>query len=33
MSNGGITKIHHADLETLSILGVYTKQKVIVYGE
>ncbi len=33
MKNGGITKIHHVDLETLSILGIYTKQKVIVYGE
>ena len=33
MKNGGITKIHHVDLETLSVMGIYTEQKVIVYGE
>ena len=31
--NGGITKIHYADHEILSILGVYTQATLIVYGE
>lgn len=29
----GLSRIHYADLETLSILGVYTQRKVHVYGE
>lgn len=29
----GLTRIHYADLETFSILGFYTQQKVHVYGE
>ncbi len=33
MRNGGITRIHHVDHETLSILGVYAKYTTIVYGE
>jgi hypothetical protein len=33
MSNGGITRIHHVDHETLNILGVYAKYTTTVYGE
>lgn len=33
MKNGGITKIHHVDTHTYSILGVYAKLTVHVYGE
>jgi hypothetical protein len=33
MRNGGITKIHHVDTHTYSILGVYAKLTVRVYGE
>jgi TRL (tRNA-associated locus)-like protein len=32
-SNGGITKIHHVDHETMNILGIYAKYTTIVYGE
>ena len=32
-ANGGITKIHHADYHTTSVLGVYAKTTVTVYGE
>lgn len=32
-SNGGISKIHHVDSETFSILGVYVKTTTVVYGE
>jgi hypothetical protein len=33
MDQGGITKIHHIDCESLSVLGLYAKYKTIVYGE
>ena len=33
MANGGITRIHHVDHETLNILGLYGKYTTIVYGE
>jgi len=33
MANGGITRIHHVDHETLNILGLYAKYTTIVYGE
>jgi len=33
MENGGITKIHHVDHESFSVLGVYAKYTTIVYGE
>jgi hypothetical protein len=33
MSNGGITRIHHVDNETLNILGIYARYTTIVYGE
>ena len=33
MQNARITRIHHADLATLSVLGLYTEQKVLVYGQ
>jgi len=33
MKNGGITKIHHVDFHSYSILGVYAKYTTIVYGE
>ena len=29
----GITKIHHVDFETYSILGFYAKFTTVVYGE
>ncbi|MBM3236358.1 hypothetical protein FJZ31_08675 [Candidatus Poribacteria bacterium] len=31
--NGGITKIHHVDYESKSILGLFATYTVIVYGE
>lgn len=31
--NGGITKISHVDFENMSILGLYSTYKVVVYGE
>lgn len=33
MKNGGITKIHHVDHQTLSVLGIYANYKTVVYGE
>ena len=33
MANGGITRIHHVDHETLNIFGLYAKYTTIVYGE
>jgi hypothetical protein len=33
MANGGITKIHHVDMKTLSVLGVYAKSTTVVWGE
>lgn len=33
MENGGITKVHHVDNESFSVLGLYTVYKTIVYGE
>src|SRR5256885_16247748 len=33
MRKGKITRIHHGDHETFSILGVYAKSPPIVYGE
>ncbi len=32
-ANGGITKISHVDYHTTSVLGLYTKTTVTVYGE
>lgn len=32
-ANAGITKVHYADWEYLSILGVYSRATVYVYGE
>jgi hypothetical protein len=32
-ANGGITKIHHVDYHVMSVLGVYGKTTVTVYGE
>jgi hypothetical protein len=32
-ANGGITKISHVDYHTTSVLGVYTKTTVTVYGD
>lgn len=31
--NGGITKIHHVDHKSMSVLGVYAKYTTVVYGE
>ncbi len=33
MQNGGITRIHHVDHETLNILGIYAKYTTLVHGE
>jgi hypothetical protein len=33
MQNGGITKIHHVDHKSMSVLGVYAKYTTVVYGE
>lgn len=33
MEDGGITKIHHVDYKTRSILGLYAETTVYVYGE
>jgi len=34
MKNGGITKVHHVDHESMLVLyGVYVKATTIVYGE
>jgi hypothetical protein len=32
-SNAGITKIQHVDFKTTSVLGIYAKTTVVVYGE
>jgi hypothetical protein len=31
--SAGITKIHHVDYEAMSVLLLYAKYKIIVYGE
>ena len=33
MKNGGITKIHHVDCKTFSVLGLYARYTTIVHGE
>jgi hypothetical protein len=33
MNDGGITKIHHVDYQSKSILGIWAEFTVIVYGE
>jgi hypothetical protein len=33
MKNGKITKIHHVDMKTECVLGLYAKKTIIVYGE
>lgn len=33
MENGGITKIHHVDFHTKSILGIVATSKIMVYGQ
>ena len=33
MKNGGITKIHHVDHKSMSVLGLFAKFTTIVYGE
>jgi hypothetical protein len=33
MENGGISRIHHVDNETMNILGVYAVYRTIVYGD
>jgi hypothetical protein len=30
--NGGITRIHHVDSESMNILGIYSRYETIVYG-
>jgi hypothetical protein len=33
MKNGKITKIHHIDMKIESVLGLYAKKTIMVYGE
>lgn len=33
MQNGGITKVHHVETESLNALGFYARYRTIVYGE
>ena len=33
MSNGGISQIHHVDYHTTNVLGLFTRHKLMVYGE
>jgi hypothetical protein len=33
MRNGGITRVHHVDYETLNVLGWFARFTTIVYGE
>ena len=32
MKQAGLTEVHYADLETLSVLGIWTQRTVHVYG-
>ena len=32
-ANGGISKVHYADYESMQILGIYGRTTVIVHGE
>jgi hypothetical protein len=32
-ANGGITRIHHVDYHTTTVMGVYGKTTVRVYGD
>ena len=32
-AEGGITKIHHVDIEVMNFFGIYARYKTIVYGE
>ena len=31
--NGGITRIHHVDIQTLNVFGMYARYRTVVYGE
>lgn len=33
MQNGGITKVHHVETESLNALGFFARYRTIVYGE
>ncbi len=33
MKNGNITKIHHVDYDAMSVLWIYAKYTIRVYGE
>lgn len=33
MENGGITRVHHVDFHTRSILGLFAQTQVMVYGQ
>jgi hypothetical protein len=33
MRNGGVTRVHHVDHETLNVFGWFAKYTTIVYGE
>lgn len=32
-NSAGISKIHHVDVQSTSVLGIFAKYKVFVYGE
>jgi hypothetical protein len=33
MADGGIKKIHHVDVDTFNVLGIYATYTIKVYGE
>jgi hypothetical protein len=33
MRNGDIIKVHHVDVKKVSVLGLYSKRTLIIYGE
>ena len=33
MADGGLTKVHHVDMDTFNVLGIYATYTVKVYGE
>lgn len=33
MQNGGISRVHHVDFHTRSILGLFAETQVMVYGQ
>ncbi len=33
MRNGGITRVHHVDSQSLNVMGIYSRYETVVYGE